>query len=65
MLTSDKVCFAWDEKYEIAFNKLKEMLCPYSVLQYPKMGERFEVEVDGSDTEVGGVLLQADSNGKY
>ena len=63
-LTSIKVPFNWDEKHENAFMELKDRLCSYPILQFPKIGEKFEVEVDGSDTAVGGVLLQPNRSGK-
>ena len=44
---------------------MKEKLCSQPVLQFPKLSERFEVEVDASDHAVGGMLLQADSNDKF
>ena len=62
-LTSEKVAFNWDENCESAFTKLKDLLCSYPVLSFPRIGEPFIVEVDGSDTAVGGVLLQRDWNG--
>ena len=49
-LTSDKVEFLWDEKCEVAFQKLKDSLCSYPVLMFPKIGKGFTVEVDASDT---------------
>ena len=62
-LTSEKVAFNWDEKCESAFTRLKDLLCSYPDLSFPRIGEPFIVEVDGSDNAVGGALLQRDWNG--
>ena len=47
-LTSDKAAFNWDEGCELAFMKLKELLCSHPVLSFPRLGEKFVVEVDAS-----------------
>ena len=57
-LTSDNVPFVWDRRCEEAFNQLKGALKSEPVLAFPRVGEQFFVEVDGSDCAVGGVLSQ-------
>ena len=46
---------------QIAFEKLKEVLCHYSILKMPDFNRDFELAVDASDMAAGGVLLQKDS----
>ena len=62
-LTSDKSVFTWSDECKSAFDTLKNLLCSYPVLAFPKLGESFVVEVDASDVAVGGVLLQEDERG--
>eukprot|EP00794_Sanderia_malayensis_P008438 gene8438-9339_t len=57
-LTSDIVTFEWTNHCEKAFESLKERLCSKPVLSFPQCGEPFIVEVDASDTAVGGVISQ-------
>ena len=57
-MTSEKSVFDWSNDCEHAFVELKELLCSYPVLAFPRLGDPFIVEVDGSDVAVGGVLLQ-------
>ena len=63
-LTSEKVPFVWSMECDSSFTTLKDMLCSYPVLAFPRLGESFAVEVDASDVAVGGVLLQTDQMGK-
>lgn len=62
-LTSEKSDYLWTNECENAFVDLKSKLCSYPVLTFPRLGESFVVEVDGSDVAVGGVLLQEDERG--
>ena len=57
-LSSEKSLFAWGDDAERSFEKLKNLLCSYPALAFPKIGETFIVEVDPSSSAVGGVLLQ-------
>ncbi len=63
-LTSDNVDFMWDEHCDLAFRTLKQELCSEPVLAFPRIGERFTVEVDASDVAFGGVLSQMGSDSK-
>ena len=58
-----KVVINWDSRAEEAFIKLKTQLASDPVLAFPRLGEPFIVEVDGSDYAVGGVLSQKDKDG--
>ena len=62
-LTSDSVVFNWDSRAEEAFNKLKAQLASEPVLVFPRLGEPFIAEADGSDYAVGGVLSQKGKDG--
>ena len=64
-LTSEKSVFAWGDDAERSFENLKNLLFSYPLLAFPKIGERFKVEVDASSSAVGGVLLQAGVDEKY
>ena len=57
-ITSDNVVFNWDDKCDEAFKLLKQALKSEPVLIFPRVGETFVVEVDGSDLAAGGVLSQ-------
>ena len=64
-LTSEKSVFVWSDEADQSFEKLKNLLCSYPVLAFPKIGEKFVVEVDASSSAVGGVLLQDGTDNKY
>ena len=53
--------FEWTQNCQIAFEKLKEVLCHYPILKMPDFNRDFELAVDASDMAAGGVLLQEDS----
>ena len=57
-LTSEHVPFQWDDSCEVAFSVLKQKLLSKPVLNFPKLGEPFVVEVDASNHAIGGVLSQ-------
>ena len=57
-LTSDNTPFVWNDDCESAFIELKRCLCSEPILAFPRLGERFVVDVDASDVAFGGVLLQ-------
>ena len=63
-MTSEKSVFAWGDDAERSFENLKNLLCSYPVLAFPKIGERFIVEVDANSSAVRGVLLQVGVNEK-
>ena len=53
-LTSEHVPFHWDDSCEVACSLLKQKLLSKPVLNFPKVGEPFVVEVDASNHAVGG-----------
>ena len=57
-LTSKNDPFQWDDSCETVFSVLKQKLLSKPVLSFPKLGDRFIVEVDASNHAVGGVLSQ-------
>ena len=63
-LTSDNVPFTWDKNCENSFLALKTSLLTKPVLLFPRPGEKFFLEVDGSECAVGGVLSQYGSDGQ-
>ena len=62
-LTKDTTTFLWDEDCEKAFQELKGLLTEYPVLAFPITNKEFIVEVDASETAVGGVLHQEQHDG--
>ena len=64
-LTSDNVVFTWSDECETVFKQLKEVLMSEPVLAFPRLGETFIVEVDGSEKAAGGVLSQIGPDGQF
>ena len=46
----------WEEKEELAFNQLKEMLTSEPILRHAKIGEKFYIEPDSSQYCIGSEL---------
>ena len=57
-LTSSSVPFHWNAKAEAAFSDLKRRFISSPILIYPDRSRQFVVEVDASETGVGGILSQ-------
>ena len=57
-LTKDDVVFAWTEKQQESFDKLKEALTSPPVLAMPDFSKPFTVECDASEYALGGILTQ-------
>ena len=59
-LTKKSVSFNWSEECQVAFDKLKDLLCSAPVLAYPMFGpqQQFIVETDASILGLGAVLSQ-------
>ncbi len=53
----------WTAECDIAFKKLKSLLCSSPVLYSPDFGEEFMLQTDASDRGVGAVLSQIRSDG--
>lgn len=62
-LLSPKVRFKWSETCQSAFEQTKSLLVAAPVLSAPRYDMPFRLAVDASDTGVGAVLLQEDSDG--
>ena len=56
-LTSEKSVFEWGNDAERPFEKLKNLLCSYPVVAFPKIGD--------ASSSTGGILLQVGVDGKY
>ena len=63
-LTCKDVPFTWEDKHEIAFNTLQDLVTSEPVLRQPQLDKPFEVKVDTSGFALGGVLLQRQEDGK-
>ena len=54
----------WDQKCDLAFNQLKQLLCSSPILQSPDFSCPFILQTDASDRGVGAVLTQKDEHGE-
>ena len=52
----------WTPTYDLAFGKLKELLCSKPVLNTPDFSKPFILQTDASNRGVGAVLTQIDDN---
>ena len=62
-LTQKRVAFAWSDKAQSAFDKLKSSLLSAPILQYPNPARKFILDTDASDFAMGAVLSQLDDQG--
>jgi len=53
----------WTEDCDVAFNKVKQILCAHPVLTLPDFSKRFIVQVDASERGLGAILCQEDEEG--
>ena len=56
------VRFAWTSGQQEAFDKLKNIMCSFPLLQYPDFKKPFTVSTDASNYGIGGVLSQKSLN---
>ena len=56
----NEVKFEWNDCCERAFQELKRRLTSTSILIVPKMGQRYTVYCDASNTGLGCVLMQSE-----
>ena len=56
VLLTKNVSFTWTETAQMAFNKLKNILCSKPILQYPDFTKPFIVTTDASDYALGAIL---------
>ncbi|PAV73798.1 hypothetical protein WR25_20102 [Diploscapter pachys] len=57
-LTKKETPFKWNENAEEAFDKLKVALSTAPILQAPRLGSPFTIEVDASGISIGAMLCQ-------
>ena len=62
-LTKKGVDFQWGPEEQRAFDQLKQAITSEPMLAHPNMDKPFELEVDASDSTMGAVLLQQQSDG--
>lgn len=55
-LTENQIKFVWGNKYQNAFEKLKQMLSSSSILSFPKEEGEFVLDTDASNICIGTVL---------
>ena len=58
VLLKKNVPFTWTETAQMAFNKLKNILCSKPILQYPDFTKPFIITTDASDYALGAILSQ-------
>ena len=65
-LLKKEIKFEWTSQCEHSFKKLQEYLTNHPVLVYPDYSKPFTIETDASQTGIGAILSQKDTNtGKY
>lgn len=62
-LLKGKHTYTWDDRCQVAFETLKEVLCIDPVLRVPDFSRGYKLACDASDCAVGAVLLQEDESG--
>ena len=62
-LTRKNARFEWDDKCQMAFNKLKQLLTEAPVLVHPDITKPYRLYTDASDYAVGAILAQEDEDG--
>jgi hypothetical protein len=50
--------FCWGHTQEVSFATFKDKLTHAPLLQLPNFGKTFELDCDGSEIGIGGVLMQ-------
>ena len=63
-LTLDDATFEWEQKHEVAFKALKQILTQAPVLMHPDMTKPFKLTTDASNEGISGVLHQIGEGGK-
>ena len=62
-LTERTASFEWTNECQDAFDGLRRCLCTTPALAYPDFTRQFILDTDASDTGIGAVLSQTDSDG--
>lgn len=55
---SKNVWVIWNDQADLAFRKIKDLLCSEPILRQPDLGSKYTIETDASDWAIGCVLLQ-------
>ena len=55
--------YKWGPEQQMAFDKMKDMLCSDLVLAYPDPSKPYKLFTDASDYAVGAILVQTDQKG--
>ena len=63
-LTERTASFEWTNECQDAFDELRRCLCTTPVLAYPDFTCQFILDTDASDTGIGAVLSQTNSDGR-
>ena len=50
--------FIWTKECQDAFDGMKDIMIQDALIVYPKCGEPFDVHIDASDYQIGGVVSQ-------
>ena len=48
----------WDATHQQAFEDIKKVMAKETILNYPKVGQPFEIHTDASDRQLGSVIVQ-------
>jgi hypothetical protein len=62
-LTEKDQDFSWPEEAQLAFQRLKDMLCNAPILAYPDISRPFTLDCDASNEGLGAVLSQVGDDG--
>ena len=57
-LTSSNIEFEWTDVEQMAFDKIKPIVRPETLLSYPDFNKPFEIHTDASHTQLGAVISQ-------
>uniref|UniRef100_A0A914HZ71 RNA-directed DNA polymerase n=1 Tax=Globodera rostochiensis TaxID=31243 RepID=A0A914HZ71_GLORO len=63
-LTRKEIPFVWESEQQIAFDKIKKILCEKPVLRFPDYTKPFHIFTDASNVGQGGALMQKDEESK-
>ena len=62
-LLKGKVPFVWSTRCQLAFDRVRSLLCSEPVLAAPRLDQPFQLQVEASQVGAGAVLLQLDEQG--
>lgn len=64
MLTREGAAFLWSDSQELAFRNAKKLIARTPTLRYYDINKPVTLQVDASESGLGGTLLQPNENGK-